>query len=178
MTQDKISADVRLQKIFDFMKLRLINFITIIATLLFVGNGNAQVYVNGHRVAADKMRSLWLCTLPEADFGSDVQVQVTYGDTITALTIDGQDIISGDSILIDSLNGAKALSVEALTTDGTTLNAELQFTFLPIVEFAGKFSRIDFVTVPFSIMRPDDVDISALAKIRYRGSLTNQNYIV
>lgn len=160
------------------MKYRLITFITIIAALLSTVNGNAQVYVNGHRVAADDIRAMWLCTMPEADFGTDVQAQITFGDTIAALSINGQEIASGDFVAIDSLNGASSVSVEALTTGGKTLNANLQFTFLPIVEFNGVVNKLDFVTLPFSIIRPDDDDIEALAKVRYRGSLTNQTYVV
>lgn len=160
------------------MSYRLITFITIIAALLSTVNGNAQVYVNGHRVAADNIRAMWLCTIPEADFGTDVQAQVTYGDTIAALSINGQEVASGDFVAIDSLNGTSTVAVEALTTDGKTLNANLRFTFLPIVEFNGAVNKLDFVTLPFSIIRPDDDDIEVLAKVRYRGSLTNQPPVV
>ncbi|MBO7609850.1 MAG: CotH kinase family protein [Muribaculaceae bacterium] len=160
------------------MKLRLFTYVTIFAALLTASNSHAQVYINGHRVASDESRGMWLCSIPEDNFGQSFKALVTFGDTISAVTIDNISVTSGDSISFGIINGTSAIAVEALTSEGKTLTASLQFTFLPIVEFNGIVNKLDFVTLPFSIMRPDDEDISALAKVRYRGSLTNQNNVV
>lgn len=143
-------------------------FITLVAL-----RGWGQVYVGGHRVVTDNARGLWLCTTAEENFDRGVKFEITYGGDIASLSIDGNEMLPGDSITIAQLSAATLLPVTARTAAGVDVTAQLQFTFLPIVEFGGTFNKTTFVVVPFSIVRPDADDMELLAKVRYRGSLTN-----
>lgn len=150
---------------------KLLTILIFAATLLSI---RAQVTIGGHRVVADNAAGLWLCATAEENFGHDLKCEVTYGGDITALNIDGRDIASGDSLEVAGLSAATALPVVAHTAADAQIVAELQFTFLPIVDFSStEINKNTFVTVPFSIIRPSDADMDLLANMRYRGSLVN-----
>ncbi|MBR1804296.1 MAG: CotH kinase family protein [Muribaculaceae bacterium] len=136
---------------------------------------HAQIQLNGKRVVCDTGRGLWLCSIAESDFGRDLPAVITFDSTLVALSIDGREIASGDSIVLPPVQPDTKLPLVATRADHSTVSGNLQFTFLPIIEFGGTFNRTTFTTVPFNIMRPDDEDIMARAKVRYRGSLTYYN---
>lgn len=152
----------------------ILKSILLIVALLSASTGFAQVYINGHRVVADASRAIWLCTTAEENFQTDFRACVTFTDSIASLTINDIQVNSGDTINVEGLGASTSLPVVALLATGEQRIAALQFTFLPIVEFYGTFNKTTFVTVPFSVVRPNADDIEALAKVRYRGSLTNQ----
>ena len=155
------------------MKRILVSLIMLISLL----SASSQIEMNGKRVVADWSRGLLLCSMAEADFGVSHRVLFTHDSTVTMLKVN-EVLVDADSIDLPAIDAYTRLPVEVLMTDSTTLTAELQFTFLPIVEFSGEINRTTYVTVPFHVMLPDADDVHELAKVRYRGSLINTDAVV
>ncbi len=147
---------------------------TFVLSLGIVLSAYGQITINGKHVVSDQARGLLLCSVAEADFGSDYRALVELDSTAIAVAIDGQ-ALGTDSIVIPNLDALTRLHVDVTRPDSTTWSGELQFTFLPIIEFGGTFNRTDYVIVPFHIMLPDAADYHVRAKVRYRGSLTYYN---
>lgn len=139
--------------------------------------GYSQIMMNNKHVVADWSRGLLLCSVAEADFGSDMCVRFTHADSVATLTVCGLEM-TGDSIVIPHVDADTRLPVTAMLTDSTMLEAQLQFTFLPIVAFSGIFNKTTYEIAPFAVMLPDADDLLGRAKVRYRGSLINQNAVV
>ena len=158
--------------------LRHFNRLLITAVLVLTSSSASWaqfIQLNGKRVLCDQKRGLWLCSIAEDNFGHDYEAVVTFDSTLVALNINGQEVCDSANVVLPDINADTKLPITATLSDSTTLEGNLQFTFLPIIEYGGKFNKTTFVTVPFNIMRPDDTDIFALADIRYRGSLTYYN---
>lgn len=149
--------------------------LSMLLAVMASSTAQAQITLNGKRVVADTGRGLWLCSIAETDFGRELPAQITFDSTLVALSINGTDITSGETIVLSHIGPDTKLPLVATRADGSTVTGTLQFTFLPIIEFGGTFNKTTFVVVPFNIMRPDDDDIMARAKVRYRGSLTYYN---
>ncbi|MBQ7691230.1 MAG: CotH kinase family protein [Muribaculaceae bacterium] len=137
-----------------------------------------QIMMNGKRVAADWQHGLLLCPVAEVDYGVARRVLFTHDSTVVALTVDGVPC-DGDSVALRSLAPGERLDVLAQMADGSTRTAGLQFTTLPIVAFDGTtINKTTYVIVPFTVMLPDADDLVARAKVRYRGSLINNETVV
>ena len=148
--------------------------ITFVLTLACVFAMQSQITINGKHVVADQARGLLLCSVAEADFGRDYKALIALDSTALSVTINDAPV-SADSIVIPAIDADTRLHVDVMRPDSTTWSGDLQFTFLPIIEFGGTFNRTDYVIVPFHIMRPDADDYHVRAKVRYRGSLTYYN---
>ena len=93
----------------------------------------AQLKVDGRNVCLDTLTSTLLATVPEAMFGHDATLQVEKMQGWQDVTIDGT-VIDDTSFLFSQLSAESKWTVKAIKADGTTLEASLQFTFLPIVQ--------------------------------------------
>ena len=68
-----------------------------LAIMLTAMASTAQVLnIGGHRAPVDSINHLWLCSIPQSLFGTDYETQVSYGDDLTDVVIEG---IEGEGTL-------------------------------------------------------------------------------
>ncbi len=133
----------------------------------------AQVLnIGGHRAPLDNLNHIWLCSVPQANFGTDFSAQVTYGDELTDLVIDGVAVASGDSFTFMGIEGGKQYTVTAHMGDELITGA-ITFTWLPIVELNGVFNN-NYKEGTVTVSEPDSAFAEPLmAKLKWRGIATN-----
>ena len=136
----------------------------------------AQLKVDGRNVCLDTLTSTLLATVPEAMFGHDATLQVEKMQGWQDVTINGT-VIDDTSFLFSQLSAESKWTVKATKADGTTLEASLQFTFLPIVQLlpstAEGFSN-EYQQAKFLFSYPDSATTDTLtARIKWRGGTTN-----
>ena len=149
----------------------------VLATLVMLCSGiHAQLKVEGRTVCLDTLTSTLLATVPEAMFGTNATLQIEKMQGWQDVTIDGTDI-DNTSFLFSQLSAERKWAVKATKTDGSTIEASLQFTFLPIVQllpsvtegFSNEYQQAEFI---FS--HPDSSTTDTLtARIKWRGGTTN-----
>ena len=149
----------------------------VLATLVMLCSGiHAQLKVEGRIVCLDTLTSTLLATVPEAMFGTDATLQVEKMQGWQDVTIDGTDI-DNTSFLFSQLSAERKWAVKATKADGSTIEASLQFTFLPIVQLlpsvAEGFSN-EYQQAEFIFSHPDSSTTDTLtARIKWRGGTTN-----
>ena len=154
------------------MKRQLLLAMTIVLTAMA---SMAQVlHIDGHRAPLDTISHVWLCSIPQSLFGNDFNAQVTYGDELTEVAIDGTAVASGDLFTFDSIEGGKQYIVTAYMGD-SLITGNITFTWLPIVELFGNFNSDRYVYTEIFISEPDSVFPELMkAKIKHRGYATDQ----
>ena len=133
----------------------------------------AQVlHIDGHRAPLDTVSHTWLCSIPQSLFGNDFDAQVTYGEELSEVVIDGVAVANGEVFTFDGIEGGKQYTVTAHMGD-SLITGSITFTWLPIVELFGNFTDFYSYTEIF-VSEPDSVFPEPMkAKIKHRGISTN-----
>ena len=152
------------------MKRQLLLAMTIVLTAMA---SMAQVlHIDGHRAPLDTVSHTWLCSIPQSLFGNDFDAQVTYGEELSEVVIDGVAVASGEVFTFDGIEGGKQYTVTAHMGD-SLITGSITFTWLPIVELFGNFTDFYSYTEIF-VIEPDSVFPEPMkAKIKHRGISTN-----
>ena len=152
------------------MKRQLFLAMTIVLTAMA---SMAQVlHIDGHRAPLDTVSHTWLCSIPQSLFGNDFDAQVTYGEELSEVVIDGVAVASGEVFTFDGIEGGKQYTVTAHMGD-SLITGSITFTWLPIVELFGNFTDFYSYTEIF-VSEPDSVFPEPMkAKIKHRGISTN-----
>ena len=143
------------------------------ALLLTAATSVAQTLnIGGHRAPLDTLNHIWLCSVPQSQFGQDFATTVNFGDELTDLVIEGVALNNGDSITFDSIAGGKLYVVTANMGD-SLITGSVTFTWLPIVELFGKFNKT-YSYGNVIVSEPDSAYAEPLlAKVKTRGIATN-----
>ncbi len=145
------------------------------ALMLTAATSVAQTLnIGGHRAPLDTLNHIWLCSVPQSMFGQDFTAQVSFGDELTDLVIEGVSVNNEDFVTFDSIAGGKEYILTAHLGD-SLITGSVTFTWLPIVELFGTFnSTYSYATVYVS--EPDSAYAEPLmAKVKTRGIATNVN---
>ncbi len=133
----------------------------------------AQVLnIGGHRAPHDGFNNIWLCSVPQTTFGTDFKAQVTYGEDITGLAIEGVAVASGENFVFENVEGGKQYTVTAYKGEDL-ITGGITFTWLPIVELNGTFGY-SYKVGSVIVSEPDSAYAEPmLAKLKWRGIATN-----
>lgn len=133
----------------------------------------AQVLnIGGHRAPLDSRNHIWLCSVPQATFGTDFTAQVSFDDLLTDMAIDGVAVGNGDSYVFEGVQGGKQYTVTAHQGDSLITGA-ITFTWLPVVELNGNFND-SYKTGTVTVSEPDSAFAEPMfAKLKWRGISTN-----
>lgn len=146
--------------------------IALLACLSVSLASRAQFYVNGKQGAYDKRSNTYLFSIQEDYFGKDYQATITL-DTDSAWTelkIDGTNLEKGYSFKNIEANKTFALQAKR---NNQTINAQITFTFLPIINLQGNFGY-DFTNGNLSLLTPESAtSTNTLLKAKWRGGSTN-----
>jgi len=143
-----------------------------VGLLVSVCAWSQTLVIGGHRAVRDNRNQIWLCTLPQASFGSNQTLTVSYDESVTGLTIEGKAVASGDTYTFAAIEGGKGYAVTA-TVDGTTVTGDITFTWLPVLELTGTFSNT-YAEGTVTVNEPDSAQANPWsAKLKWRGGATN-----
>ena len=148
----------------------LIILFSILGSLLAMG----QIYVNGSKAGYDKLSCTFLAIIPQEEWGQDCMCTITLSDSAywENVKVNGQSIDT--PVLFEKIHPATSYDITATIGD-STVNAHLEFTYLPIIHLYGEFGYDD---APGTILlqqpgaEPEEMD----AIIRWRGATTNQPF--
>ena len=134
---------------------------------------SAQVLnIGGHRAPIDNLNHIWLCSVPQATFGTDYEAQVNYAGELTDLAIEGVSVTDGENFVFEGVQGGKQYTVTAHMGDSLITGA-ITFTWLPIVELNGRFYN-NYKEGTVTISEPDSSFAEPMkAKLKWRGIATN-----
>ena len=144
---------------------------------LLCTNAYAQLLVNGKNVFFDAETRTLLATVPKSLFGHDAALPVEIMPGWQDVTIDSQQPVADTPFLFSQLSAERKWPVKATKADGSTLEATLQFTFLPIVQLlpsaAEGFSSV-YQQAALVYSQPESAATDTLtARIKWRGGTTN-----
>lgn len=148
-------------------------FSTLALMLVAMTSWGQALNIGGHRAAFDSLNNMWLCSIPQSNFGNDFTATINYGDSISELAIEGDTIASGDECVFENVVGGKRYTVTAQLNDTIQLTGYITFTWLPIVELYGNFT--DYYSYASVIVSEPDSALAEpmFAKIKRRGHSTN-----
>lgn len=147
-------------------------FVVVATFVLSCVCAQAQMKIDGRRVCLDTLTNTLLATVPEAMFGHDVVLKVEKTQGWQLLTVNG-NTVDGSTLLFSSVDAQRKWQVVAVSDSGSRLNAQLQFTFLPIVQLLGTFGK-EYAEGEFLFSHPDSDRTDTLAaRIKWRGGTTN-----
>ena len=131
-----------------------------------------EIIIGGHRAALDTLNSIWLCSIPQDNFGKNFTATVSYDTDVRTLVIDGTAVSNEGTYTFTNVEGGKEYTVTAYKGN-ELVTGHITFTWLPIVELEGVFnSTYSYGTVRVS--EPDSAYAEPLmAKVKWRGGATN-----
>ena len=145
--------------------------------------GQAQVRIDGRAVCLDTQTNTLLASVPEKMFGQNAELTVEKDVGWEQLSIDGT-VINDATYTFIAITAERKWTVSATKTDGSQLQASLQFTFLPIVQLLPPVGTdLDVSPTYFGneyqpglvlFSHPDSARTDTLtARIKWRGGTTN-----
>ena len=145
------------------------------ALMLTAATSVAQTLnIGGHRAPLDTLNNIWLCSVPQSMFGQDFTAQVSFGDELTDLVIEGVSVNNEDFVTFDSIAGGKEYILTAHLGD-SLITGSVTFTWLPIVELFGEFTDT-YSYASVYVSEPDSAYAEPLmAKVKTRGIATDAN---
>ena len=145
------------------------------ALMLTAATSVAQTLnIGGHRAPLDTLNHIWLCSVPQSMFGQDFTAQVSFGDELTDLVIEGVSVNNEDFVTFDSIAGGKEYILTAHLGD-SLITGSVTFTWLPIVELFGEFTDT-YSYASVYVSEPDSAYAEPLmAKVKTRGIATDAN---
>ena len=133
----------------------------------------AQITVAGKHVACDWGRGVLLTSVSEQVFGRDYEAIVNYDESIVSLTIGGELVARNQPVIFRHVDADATYPLVAQFASGNTASAQLQFSYLPVMDFSGILDKEQYTTVTVRLAQPDGPDLVSLAQARYRGGITN-----
>ena len=135
---------------------------------------NAQFTLCGKRPAYDKRSKSFLLTVPEDWYGTARTLPITVDSDVRWLIFDG-DIVFGNTINIPVVSGDKTYPV-AYFCNGVAYEAQLRFTFLPILQLEGTFTdEYSQGEVWYTDPNGSSTDLMP-ARLKWAGSSTNRRW--
>lgn len=152
------------------MKKQLLTSLAI--ALVAVTSWAQTLNIGGHRAPLDTINNMWLCSIPQALFGSDYDATVSFGDEMSELLIEDVAIANGDTFTFQDIEGGKLYTVSVMIDD-SLYTGGITFTWLPIVELFGKFGN-NYKYGSVIVSEPDSAYAEPMfAKLKWRGTATN-----
>lgn len=143
---------------------------TLLCLLLCVIHVNAQVLFNGKRAAVDNLTGTWLLSVPEAVFGADYEAAVALADSVMLCYIDSVAVT--DSYTFTNVQPGATYHLMAVCANDT-INANIQFTYWPVIQIYGTYSKTPYRTGTVVITHPDSlIQESISSRVRWAGSST------
>lgn len=144
-----------------------------LAALLCTIASVAQLKIDGRHVALDTLTNTLLATVPENYFNTDVTLSVQTEEGWSSADIGTVITRQPVDVSFSQITAEKQWHIALTRDDGTTRQATLQFTFLPIVQLLGQFGY-DYQSGLFLFSHPDSARTDTLtASIKWRGGTTN-----
>lgn len=133
-------------------------------------NTSAQVLFNGKKAAIDNLNGTWLLSVPQAAFGTDYEMTVAMADSVTQCVIDGDTVTT--SYTFHNIQPGATYQLWA-RMDSDTITASIQFTYWPVIQIYGTFSKVPYRTGTVVISHPDSVNQESInSRVRWAGSST------
>lgn len=146
--------------------------LAIIACLTASLPTHAQFSINGKQTVYDKRSNTYMASIPEKSFGKDYPATITLDpdSAWSNLRLEGNKTENGYTF--SQIEANKTYQLQAKKGD-QDINAQITFTFLPIIDLKGNFGY-DFANGSLSLLAPDSNDpIVTLLKAKWRGGSTN-----
>lgn len=134
-----------------------------------------DLIIGKHGMAYDERNAIYLASIPLKNFGTNYEATVTYTPKAGYgnLSINGTEVPSGSSYTFDNVAAEGTYTLSITNAGGTTTEARLTFTSLPIVQIYGKFGN-SYTNGYFRIYEPDKQEPELLfMKAKWRGGITN-----
>ena len=152
------------------MKKSLLLSMTFVLTALM--SMGQTLKIGGHRASLDNLNHIWLCSVPQSNFGNDFTAEISFGEELSDLYIDSIAVNNGDTFVFEQIQGGKEYTVSVNMGD-SVLTGSITFTWLPIVELFGDFNEY-FRLGDVIISEPDSAYAEPMfAKIKTRGGATD-----
>lgn len=131
----------------------------------------AQFIIDGRHVPYDSITHTWLASVPQSCFNKDQQLEVTLEKGWQQAVIDEKEV--DGLVTFDALSEKSRYHATATDTLNRTIEGDIQFTFLPVVQLMGSFGN-DYTSGLFICSHPDSISTDTLAaNIKWRGGSTN-----
>jgi len=145
-------------------------FLTLLTTILLAVTTQAQIQFNGKQAAIDQLTGTWLLSIPESVFGTDYHAAVTLDDSVTQCRINGEDVTDGYTFV--NVQPGATYHLQASVGD-EALNAEIQFTYWPIIQIYGTYVKRPYYNGTVIYTHPDSsVQETISSRVRWAGSST------
>ena len=95
------------------MKKQLLTSLAI--ALVAVTSWAQTLNIGGHRAPLDTINNMWLCSVPQALFGSNYDATVSFGDEMSELLIEDVAIANGEIFTFQDIEGGKFYTVSVMT---------------------------------------------------------------
>ena len=151
-------------------KEKMMRKVLLFSLLLLVAQANAQILFNGKKAAIDNLTGTWLLSVPEAAFGSDYRAVVTLDDSVSQCTIDSVAVT--DSFTFSNVSPGATYNLMAVRGNDT-INADIQFTYWPIIQIYGSYVKRPYHNGTVVITCPDSLMQETISsRVRWAGSST------
>ena len=146
---------------------------SVLAMVAATAMWSQAIYLDGHKAVHDSRNGMWLCSVPQETFGTDWSPVVEFDSTWTDVSIAGAIVANGGQVTFEGIEGSK-LYPFSTTIGEKTLQGNITFTWLPVLELEGEFGN-EYVEGFVSLNAPDTAESkdSMLAKLKWRGGITN-----
>ena len=150
-----------------------------ISLLMLAGfSCHGQLLIDGHHLVHDRFAGRYLCAVPDDWFGTDHSALVTVDTAYTYshlsnFTLDGVPITAhGTTVTLAAMDGITPHRITADVWGGETLNMEILFTCLPVLEVNTTLSK-EYQPGTFTLHHPDSVEpLQLQGRIKWRGRTT------
>jgi len=131
--------------------------------------------IGGHKAVQDTLYHMWLCSMPQDSFGTNLTAVVELDSTWVSATLgDSITVLSGDSVTFQDVEGGKQYPLTAITIGGDTVSGYITFTWLPVVELQGSISTTYSEGVVTVNMPDGSKGNDWRAKLKTSGNITNK----
>lgn len=151
---------------------RLFTILTLLLTACAF-KASAQLTIGFHETARDSLYNMILCSIPEDMYGYDYSAEVKYPGA-TDLKINGKPV--DGEYLFENIRGDHTWKLTGTDSTGKAIDANITFTFLPIVEINGTVEKLVYNTGVVKVLLPEENIISP-CKVKFRGGTTNSSRI-
>ncbi len=150
-----------------------------ISILMLAGlSCHGQLFIDGHHLVHDRWAGRYLCAVPDDWFGTDHSALVTVDTAYTYshlsnFTLDGIPITAnGTTVTFAAMDGITPHRITADVWGGETLDMEILFTCLPLLEVTAPLST-EYQHGTFVLHHPDSAQTLHLqGRIKWRGRTT------
>ena len=131
---------------------------------------NAQIIIDGKKAFYDSKENVSLAMIPKSAFGTNYKAKIELEEGWYDLTINGTTVT--DSYTFENIKGGTSYPITVINSEKQTINSNITFTFLPILQLNGDFGY-EYQQGAFSLVDADNNFHGLNAKIKWRGGTTN-----